>query len=196
MVLVSLLALAGAPSVPAQESQTATTAHAEGDAATEIEAPDDTAAADAAPGDEATEPELSPEEAQAQAAVHSALKSIALIRQAIADDKDTIRELTRAIARTQDDVELEPLNLALEEAREDLRKQQLNLESIATGIPVAEYRNAEPQEYDLQSEVVNLLQPLVYALKSVTRDSRQIEKPETNPGREPWESRHGHRSRR
>ncbi len=64
---------------------------------------------------------------------------------------------------------------ALEKLQLQLEELQSDYESVATGIAVRDYQKAKDQKFDLKSEVENLIQPMVYALKSLTADSRQIE---------------------
>lgn len=64
----------------------------------------------------------------------------------------------------------------IDEIKKEIIELQDDLESVATGISVKEYRQVEQEKFDLKSEVENLLQPMVYALKSITADSRKIEK--------------------
>jgi len=57
----------------------------------------------------------------------------------------------------------------------DLESLQFKLESIATGVSVRDHRIKDPDKFELKIELENLLQPMIYSLKSVTQDSRRIE---------------------
>lgn len=64
---------------------------------------------------------------------------------------------------------------SLEEMEADLELLEYKLESIATTVLVKDYKSKEPEKFELQKELENLLQPMLYSLKTITHDSRQIE---------------------
>ena len=64
---------------------------------------------------------------------------------------------------------------SLEEMETELELLKFKLESIATTVLVKDYRNKQPDKFELQKELENLLQPMLYSLKTITHDSRQIE---------------------
>lgn len=73
------------------------------------------------------------------------------------------------------DEEKKEQQAALNKLQVQLEAMQADYESVATGIAIRDYKSKSNEKFDLRSEVENLIQPMVYALKSLTADSRQIE---------------------
>jgi hypothetical protein len=116
-----------------------------------------------------------PEQRAAAATETEALEALVSVLDAIKSRQNQIKSLSKELKRQDPSAEADALEETLESAKQELKQLRVNLESIATGIAVKDYRASKPQSFDLQGELVKLLQPLVYALNSATRDSRHIE---------------------
>ncbi|MDA0822871.1 MAG: hypothetical protein O3C28_10650 [Proteobacteria bacterium] len=104
-----------------------------------------------------------------------ALDALVAVLDAIKSRQTEIKSLLQELKRQDPGTEADALQETLESAKQDLKQLRVNFESIATGIAVKDYRASKPESFDLQGELVKLAQPLVYALNSATRDSRDIE---------------------
>lgn len=74
-----------------------------------------------------------------------------------------------------DETQAEELLENIGELQAELEDLKLRIESVATGVAIDDYRDKTPKKFDLAEEVEKLLQPLIYSLKAVTQDSREIE---------------------
>jgi len=74
-----------------------------------------------------------------------------------------------------DETQAEEMSENIDELQAELEYLQLRIESVATGVAIDDYRDKTPKKFDLAEEIEKLLQPLIYSLKSVTQDSREIE---------------------
>ncbi len=94
----------------------------------------------------------------------------------LTNEKDvSVRQALKTLKNRGNDIRQEKKAESLEEMEADLEKLKFKLESIATTVSVKDYRNKDPEKFELQKEFENLLQPMLYSLKTMTQDSRQIE---------------------
>ncbi len=119
---------------------------------------------------------VDPERAEEQQkAISSTIKTLQSLQESSKEKSEDIKLILKEQKKTDDDVEKEKIANSLAEMEAEIEGLQLKSESIATGVSVEEYRGNEQEKFELQKEMENLLQPMVYALKSITQDSRQIE---------------------
>ena len=88
---------------------------------------------------------------------------------------ETLRQAVKELKHRGKEIKQEEKIESVEEMQADLDALQFKLESIATGVSVEEHRDKGPEKFELQKELENLLQPMIYTLKTVTQDSRRIE---------------------
>lgn len=74
-----------------------------------------------------------------------------------------------------DETQAEEISENIDELQTELEYLKLRIESVATGVAIDDYRDKTPTKFDLAEEIEKLLQPLIYSLKTVTQDSREIE---------------------
>lgn len=74
-----------------------------------------------------------------------------------------------------DETQTEEISENIDELQAELADLKLRIESVATGVAIDDYRDKTPKKFDLAQEIEKLLQPLIYSLKTVTQDSREIE---------------------
>ena len=110
-----------------------------------------------------------------QEAIQVTIGTLQTLLQTSREKTATVEKTLKELSKPEEELEQEETVSSLEELQAELNDLQLDLESIATGISIKEYRGKEPEAFDLKKEVEKLLQPMIYALKSVTEDSRQIE---------------------
>lgn len=110
-----------------------------------------------------------------QKAFESTVKTLRSLVEARKKQDQTISDALKELKKSGEEANKEKIKKSLDTMKADMEKLELKLESIATGVAVEEYRAKEPEKFELQKEIENLLQPMIYALKSVTQDSRQIE---------------------
>ncbi len=110
-----------------------------------------------------------------QEAIQATIETLQTLLQTSREKSATVEKTLKELRKPDEELEQEETAKSLEELQTELDDLQLDLESIATGISIKEYRGKEPESFDLKLEVEKLLQPMIYALKSVTEDSRQIE---------------------
>ncbi len=74
-----------------------------------------------------------------------------------------------------DETQAEEISKNIDELQAELAYLKLRIESVATGVAIDDYRDKTLKKFDLAQEIEKLLQPLIYSLKTVTQDSREIE---------------------
>ena len=77
---------------------------------------------------------------------------------------------------TLTEVERSELQAQLRALQLEIEKISADFESIATGIDLTAFDLSPPESFDLQTEVLKLVEPLIEELKNATEAPRQIEK--------------------
>lgn len=108
-------------------------------------------------------------------AINSALTTLSSVLESSEEKLQDIKALKKELKKTTDKTDKEKLEESLKKLEADFDEIQVKLESIATGVAVNNYHEEEPEKFDLQKEFEYLIQPMIYALNSITQDSRQIE---------------------
>ena len=115
-------------------------------------------------------------EAEHEQVMATTLEALQLLLQSSNEKAEDISTEVLALKKNGESVESKETVKTLDELEEEFRETQLRLETIATGISVSEYHNIDDiDKFELQTEIERLLQPMVYALLAVTKESRQIE---------------------
>ncbi len=115
-------------------------------------------------------------EAEHEHLMSTTLEALHLLLQSSNEKAKDISTEVLALKKNGESVEPKDTAKTLHELEEEFREIQLRLETIATGISVTEYHNIDDiDKFELQAEIERLLQPMVYALLAVTKESRQIE---------------------
>ena len=123
---------------------------------------------------EAAEPEeQSPEEQRAERARNTIETLAPLIR-----SRETLQARIKAqVAKIEAaaDAEKEALAEELKLLNEELAGVEDQISIVATGVSERQYRQSDMKEFDLQTELENLVQPFVTLLLGATEEARQIE---------------------
>jgi len=90
--------------------------------------------------------------------------------------EEAIRALRAELAQSQTDEDRGRLFDELEKLEAELADIDADYESIVSGIDVTEFDLSPPKTFDLQEELLALIQPIVEELKSATETPRQIER--------------------
>ncbi|MEX1023980.1 MAG: hypothetical protein WD226_02785 [Planctomycetota bacterium] len=88
----------------------------------------------------------------------------------------TIDELRARLIETPVESEREAIERQIRALQDEVLRLDADFESIATGIDLDEFDLTEPDSFDLQAEVMKLVQPLIEELKDATEAPRQIER--------------------
>ncbi len=85
-----------------------------------------------------------------------------------------IKQILKDLKQLNEDQAKEKIN-NLNALEDEIKALAIKTESVATGISIEDYRNNTPDEFVLAEELEKLLQPIVYSLRAITQDSREIE---------------------
>ncbi|MEM1138413.1 MAG: hypothetical protein AAGH45_00910 [Pseudomonadota bacterium] len=120
---------------------------------------------------------LTPEEIEAQqaeaAAIADSLEAIDSILQAQAEKRKQREALRTQLNQAQNEVDEEAAKAALSAVDTELEQLNAQVEGLATGVSLAEVE-AEPREFNLNTELQGLIQPFLLMLKSSTENARAI----------------------
>ncbi|MCK5433089.1 MAG: hypothetical protein KAJ03_10110, partial [Gammaproteobacteria bacterium] len=115
-------------------------------------------------------------EAEHEQVMATTLEALQLLLQSSNEKAEDISTEVLALKKNGESVESKETVKTLDELEDEFGEIQLRLETIATGISVTEYHNIDDiDKFELKTEIERLLQPMVYALLAVTKESRQIE---------------------
>ncbi|TQV78802.1 hypothetical protein FKG94_12330 [Exilibacterium tricleocarpae] len=104
------------------------------------------------------------------------IEQIAVIIDEISSLKTEIARLDKSLAATKLEAEIESLAAQRQNVLEQLKKQQNALEQIATGaVDLSLFRKAPVNDFNWQTEVKEILRPILFELKKLTEKPRQIE---------------------
>ena len=101
----------------------------------------------------------------AQQEQSSKLQALAELARQLGESRTQLAQAQKAPGDAAEQASLEASQRRLED----------RFTSLATGIDMAALRDERPRDYDLQAEIVRLLQPLVRALSRATEGPRQIQ---------------------
>ena len=129
-----------------------------------------------APSDVSAETDVNILEAEHEQAMTTSLEALQLLLQSSNEKAKDISTEVLTLEKNGESIASKDTAKTLDELEAEFREIQLRLETIATRISVSEYNNIDDADnFELQEEIERLLQPMVYALLSVTKESRQIE---------------------
>ncbi len=86
-----------------------------------------------------------------------------------------LKEKLRILKKQNAQSDEEQKEQSYQELKSELELIETDLETVATGVDIGAYRKVEPESFNLNEEFERLIQPMIYALNSITSDSREIE---------------------
>ncbi|MFK8069113.1 MAG: hypothetical protein AB8D52_12825 [Gammaproteobacteria bacterium] len=86
-----------------------------------------------------------------------------------------LKEKLKLLKKQDTQSDEEEKEQSYQELQAELKLIKIDLESVATGVDIGTYRKIEPETFNLNQEFERLIQPMIYALNSMTTDSREIE---------------------
>jgi len=86
--------------------------------------------------------------------------------------RDDLKELQKRVKASPSETEQKDLNSQIEQAEEKLKETELNIENIAADTDLELLRNNEEEPFDLQKELLSLLEPAMKEMKDATSDVR------------------------
>lgn len=128
-------------------------------------------ASEASPKPEAKEEE--PKRGPTKAAIRDTLASLIATEQRL---RDQIAELRRTLQAEQDESVRADLEEDIAQRREKLEQVSDRIEELATGVEAATYGVASQQDFNLQDELQQLVEPFISIMKSATEEARTIER--------------------
>lgn len=120
-----------------------------------------------------TEKPERPPQTEQQKAVQESL--INLIDSEVRIRRD-IAQIRRRLRFTEDSLVRKDLEAQLADRREELRATGERLEELATGIPPEEINLPERPDFNVETEMQQLIEPFISMMKSATEEARQIER--------------------
>lgn len=86
--------------------------------------------------------------------------------------RDDLEGLRNSLKNSLSDTELADLKAQITETEEKLKETALNIENIAADTDLALLRNNEEEDFNLQKELLSLLEPAMKEMKNATSDVR------------------------
>jgi len=108
-----------------------------------------------------------------QAALQETLSNLI---NAEAELRAEIADLRRQLRSDQTEIDTQDIEAQLADKREELRVTSARLEELATGFAPEDINSGNPADFNLESELQQLVEPFVSMMKSATEDARQIER--------------------
>ncbi|MEO0411253.1 MAG: hypothetical protein AAF221_05350 [Pseudomonadota bacterium] len=90
--------------------------------------------------------------------------------------RDQLASLRRELQTTQDESLAAELEEDIASKRVELQQVSARVEELATGVDFKDYNGTSDQEFDLQSELQQLIEPFISIMKSATEEARTIER--------------------
>lgn len=90
--------------------------------------------------------------------------------------RSEIAELRKAATAAPDDLERAEIEQEIAAKRVEIAQIEARIEQLATGVEASDYDLGKRTEFDLQSELQQLVEPFISIMKSATEEARTIER--------------------